>query len=252
MIKITFYSAGALLLSFLIYMSLAPVMEIRHTNQRIQMDSIPAKLLPPELSVLNRELAFKHALLELSQEDSMGLIVNLNDSTIGISIHGVLLYYSKINSLSIDPWLITLPDLLYLYKFSRPVLITSHRSTIIKEPIVVREAPKDPVEAAINAYLPDTLIQNPAFLQFDLENNIRVLIEQEMTTSWLDRKTRFAFFNSLFTDNIKVNLKHFITWRGPVYRPEIRISLPADDMRAIYRALPAKTSAIIYLNKAAS
>lgn len=233
-------------------MSLAPMVEIRQTSRHIQMDSVPRKQLPSEVSALNRELTFKQALLELSQEDSIGLIVNLNDSTIGISIHGVVLHSTKTNSLHIDPWLTRLPDALYLDKFSRPVTISSHRSTIIKEPIVVREAPKDPLEAAVNAYQPDTLIQNPAFLQFDMETNVRLLIEQDMTTTWLDRKTRFAFFNALYMGNLKVNLKHFFTWRGPAYTPEIRMALPADDMRAIYRALPSKTSVVIYLNRAST
>ncbi len=100
---------------------------------------------------------------KLSEKDSIQLIVNLRDSIIGLSIKGVIIHKTQINNYKVDPLLNKLPVLEYVKLFSEPLQVKSQYATIVKEPIVVRNAPKDTAEATLNAYEPDTLIQNPAF-----------------------------------------------------------------------------------------
>jgi hypothetical protein len=108
----------------------------------------------------------------------------------------------------------------------------------VKEPVVVRQAPKDTLEAVQNAWKPDTLIQNTAFLLLKLDHDIDLIFEQEEIISLHDKWQRFIFFNNQRLRYIIDAISGFIRFKKQEYHPGIYIQLPADELRAIYRALP--------------
>lgn len=57
---------------------------------------------------LLKTVGFKKALLEMSTTDSIGLIVNLPDSLVQLSLKGVIIHSSKTTFLKSDPLLIQL------------------------------------------------------------------------------------------------------------------------------------------------
>lgn len=199
----------------------------------------------PEFDSLVREKALREALLKLSLNDSISLVVNLRDSTVNLSIKGVIIHTSKVKFTKVDPLLMKLPAKMYLDLFSNSLKILEEKATIVKEPIVVVQAPKDTIEASRNAYKPDTLIQNPAYLKMKLSYGISLRFDQEKATTWNDKWVRLIFSTDGWSGRIAQRLKNFATFQRQVYKPEIRVKLPVDDLRSIYRALPEEASVVI-------
>ncbi|MCB2208782.1 MAG: hypothetical protein KQH67_10880 [Bacteroidetes bacterium] len=200
----------------------------------------------PMLVPLSRQLAYKKALMHTSENDSINLIVNLNDSAIHLTINGVIIHTTRLQSFDLDPLLWNLPNNVYHKIFSHPMRVIEEYATIVKEPTVVRQAPKNPEEAAINAYQPDTLIQNPAFLRMELDYDIHLVFEQDDNPSWNDKKTRIGFRMKYLIPRIIESLKTFFSFKKQTYSPGMLIKMPVNDLREIYRALPAHARVVIY------
>lgn len=239
-------------IAFIISSGLAPAHKISKIREQVYNDSLfmvkyGEDYKYNEISPLLKEKAYKTSLLELSKQDSIQLAINLPDSLVVLVLKGVEIHSVPVKIEKVDPLLIALTNLEYFHMFSSPVQIINQKSTIIKEPIVVRHAPKDTAEANLNAYKPDTLIQNPAFLQLSLQNGIRIILEQENMAEGKDYWTKRGFYISLAAKKFTGKIVDFVSFKNLEYEPVIKITMPANDIRAIYRALPENSFlALIY------
>ncbi len=241
-----------LLFILLASIALAPMHKMHEFEGLVNTDSLYLEKYDPvfnqpEMRQLVKEKAYKEALLKLAESDSIQLVINLTDSTVNLSIKGVVIHRTKVASFDRDKLLNGMPLIQQAKLFSRPVTVQSQVATIVKEPVVVRQAPKDTLEAALNAWQPDTLIQNPAFLILSLEHGIHVIFEQAANPTLQDKWTRFAFYNRLIIRGSVQAVYRFFTFRKQDYHPAITIKMPVDDLRAIYRALPDHTLVVINL-----
>lgn len=247
--KITLYTLCALVLALVIQIGISPILKLRELEQTAlqspDLQTYTAEYETPVLSALAREKAFKESLLKLPQNDSIHLVINLRDSVLLLTINGVNIHRSALRSFDIDPLLARLSNQTYLGICSSPLYITGQEATIVKEPIVVRQAPKDPVEAALNAYEPDTLVQNPAFLRIGLAHGIRLVIDQEVNATSHDKWVRFKFRTKQWTSDLNRHLLGFFTFQRQLYTPTIRLRLPADELRSVYRALPDQSKVVL-------
>lgn len=247
-------SGSLVLLSVIvIYIGVSPLHRINEFKNIVKNDSIFVKQYNsiynnPDLELLLKDKAYKQALLKLSEQDSIQLIVNLHDSIVSLTIKGVIIHETHINDFTIDPLLKKLPDMEYVKLFSQPLNIHSQWATIVKEPIVVRHAPKDTAEAALNAYQPDTLIQKPAFMNIEADYGIQIRFEQVNNPTFKHKFVKLLFNTKIYSKNIFTNTIRFISFKKSEYSPTIVIKLPADDLRAIYRAFPLKTYVVLYIN----
>lgn len=244
---------GGMLLALVTSLALSPPITLKHINKRVAADSVfihrfDSIYFHPQVSSLTRELAYKEALLKLSGNDSIQMVVNLQDSTVGLSIKGLAIHQTKVKEFKADGFFRKMPLLSELYMVSEPVNVSSQYATIVKEPVVVRHAPKDTAEAASDTWQPDTLIQNPAFFVFILENNIRLYFEQDVNNNLSDKWMRFVFYIRTDLHGFADKLKYLLRFRTPVYQPGIIIKIPADDLRAIYRALPSHPMVVIKIH----
>ena len=219
---------------------------INEINRLVQADSLfvqsyDSSFNDPELSSLLKERTYKQALIKLSENDSIQLIVNLQDSIVALSIKGVIIHETKVEHFDIDHFFERLPQMSYARLFSYPLSVNSQYATIVKEPIVVRNAPKDTLEAALNAYEPDTLMQKPAFLQLKAEYGIHVLFQQE-TNPTLNDKISCLWFRIKILGSEVLDL---IVLKKPSYNSKIIIKIPNDELRSIYRALPTNTFLVL-------
>jgi hypothetical protein len=245
-------SSGVILFIWLSLIALAPVVEINELQEAVYNDSVllmkfDTIYFHPEMNIPVKEKVYREALLKLAENDSIQLVINLDDSTVNLSIKGVIIHQTKIYEFSKDKFFKKI-SLIQEYKlFSRPLLYHSTFATIVKEPVVLRHAPKDTSEAALNAWQPDTLIQNPAFVALSAEHNIRIILEQNENNYLKDKWVRFQFYSCLFFRDKAASLKNLIYLEKQEYRPTITIKLPVDDLRAIYRALPHTTYLVLKL-----
>lgn len=216
--------------------------EAKSRSAYAQMDTLSDV---SELKEPFRERAYTATLKKWSKMDSIYLLVNLRDSAVSLFINGVTIHENKLPTFQLDPVFTSLSNRAYLTYFGQPISILRDTSTIVKEPIVVRQAPKDTIEAALNAYKPDTLYQNPAFWQIELAEGLDLIFVQDADRNAMDAQVRSEFMKALEQRESTSNLIRFFTFKSPYYRPKIIIPLPVGDLRAIYRALPEQESLLL-------
>lgn len=239
-----------LLFLFLIQVAISPLQKMKEYNQLAVSDSLfmagyDSAFDDPELKSLVKDRTYKTALLQLSESDSIQLAINLYDSTANLFINGVLIHRTSIPSFKTDRLLKGMPLKQQIRLLSRPLPVHAQYATIVKEPIVVRHAPKDTLEAALNAWQPDTLIQNPAYCMLSLDFGIRLVLEQEDNPRFRDSWVRFVFYSRLKGEDSLRALVHFLSFRKQEYHPCISIKMPVNDLRAIYRALPGQAYVVL-------
>jgi hypothetical protein len=235
---------------FLITIAIAPLHKIEEYESLVQSDSLFLEKYKdifnqPEMELLVKEKAYKEALLKLSGSDSIQLVINLSDSSVNLSIKGVMIHHTKTGSFKKDRILKEMPLIQQVKLFSQPLAVHSQYATIVKEPVVVRDAPKDTLEAALNAWQPDTLVQQPAYLILVADYGIHVILQQEDNPAIRDKWKRFSFYSRLRMKSTAQAVSAFFTWKKQDYHPVISVRMPADDLRAIYRALPDNTLIVI-------
>ncbi len=248
-------SAGVLLIIMLLFtIGFAPLGRMKEYQNLVNGDSLlmeeyKSAYDDPALGGLLREKVFTAAILELSGSDSIQLAVNLADSVVGLYLKGVKIHEIRVDHFRIDDFLVKAPGRQYVKLFSVPLKVQLQRATIVKEPIVVREAPRDPEEAALNAWEPDTLIQKPAFLKLSLEHGINLVFEQDKNPGLKNKWVRFIFRSRMRAHNLTEYAGNFFTMKRQRYNPSIVIRMPADELRAIYRALPRNAEVVVSYEK---
>jgi hypothetical protein len=237
--------AGLVLFVFAVEMAVSPIYKMKELRDMVRADSLLTEQFPglknnSELKLLLKEKAYKEALLKLSESDSIQLVVNLQDSSVNLSIKGVFIQKTKMNEFHFDKYLRKMPLIQDVKLFSQPLMVYSIFATIVKEPIVVRHAPKDTLEAASNVWQPDTLIQNPAFVFFELEHGIYLILEQDDDSGFYTHWKKFSFFSKLNMKRTVEALTNFVCLRKQQYHnglPEIIKWM--DDVRTFKSYGPA-------------
>jgi len=187
--------------------------------------------------VLNRQKAFYQARIAMASSDSVALSVNLPDSTASLEINGVTVYTTKILSSRMSKVFRKADEYAVTMLFSKPFTIIKDYSSIPKEPVIFKVAPKDTTEYKPDAP-PDT--SKIEYVNFILETRegIRLYVYQSTQGDFLASFHQFLF--DLY-DRIRTSasiVKCMFKFKKPEYKPWIKIRVPIKDARLIYRALP--------------
>jgi hypothetical protein len=195
----------------------------------------------PDLFKIYKEKIYKESLIEQSKQDSMGLVVNLQDSSLTILISGIPVFSTKAKSFNISGIYRNLSPKAYLYYFRKPFVVDSCNATFEKEPITRKEAPKDTLEAASFFAKPDTTLNFRVMSNYYLGYGFKLTIEQTLTDSIEDRKYIINNKLNYFWDSFK----KVMTLKNLEYEPKMIIYVTATDAMVIYRALPQKANIVI-------
>ena len=191
----------------------------------------------PSLQGTMKEITYQEAFISMAQTDSIGLVVNLSDSLMQLSLKGVIIHSAKMKNISTDGFFGAMDICSYQNLFSAPIEITGQKATVEKEPIVVKKAPKSPEEAdsTIVPYSLDTLkAQQIANIELTISAGFKIFIHD--ASAGCEKMSR-----SVATPGeIWKNVKRLIQFKGPEYQPAIHICVDKNDALSIYRALPKK------------
>lgn len=238
------------LMIFLYFIYAAPHKEYQAMQERAYSDSVFIQEFKEYSGTavtdsLFRVKTHKEALLSLSASDSIGLVINLQDSAAILCFRGVAIHTSRIRQIQADEILKDMELAVYCYLFSTSKWAEATYSSVVKEPIIIKQAPKDTIEAANSVYLPDTLKKEPAFITFLLDNQVRLNIEQIERSGDEIRKIQRAYFFRQKYNEFGQNIRNIFSLKNPPYTPKLRIVLTGEDVRTIYRALPHRARIVI-------
>lgn len=199
------------------------------TDQRILTDSTYLKLL--------KNKAFLQSRILMAETDSIYLTINLVDSTANIVISGVIVHSAKMSNVKISKILEAGNEYSILSMLATPFTISNAFSTIKKEPVMIKMAPKDTSEYKPDI-MPDTSITEPVNYILEMKGGVRIYVYQKENEKFSDRISRFSFdINDRLRDTWSA-LKKIAVFKVPEYHPYIKMRLPRTDAKIIFRAIP--------------
>lgn len=196
----------------------------------------------PSLYKTIKEITFNEAFISLAKNDSIGLIINLSEQLLQLSLQGVIIHSAKIETISGDGFFNALDICSYQNLFSSPLKITSQIASVDKEPIVVKKAPKSEAEAtaALSVQATDSIkAQQVADVELNLEPGFKIYI-YDSSKGCQRADNKIGVKGETWT-----NIKRILTFKKIIYQPAIHLCVSNDDAVSIYRALPSKAFAVI-------
>ena len=244
--KIPFIVIISLLAAFMIYHTVMSVMApLRKLNEiRAEYGFVQKEKNPMDERILSdsaylslmKEKAWYQSRVAMAATDSIYMTINLADSTVNLEISGVVVHTTDIKKQRISS-ILKRDEYSVLNMLSVPFVIERDYSTIKKEPLMIKMAPKDTSEYQPDI-IPDTADFEPVNFILVMENGINIYVYQEEKLKFGDGFRRFAFDLRDRLHNTAASLAGSATFRIPEYRPYIRIRLARADAKRIYRALP--------------
>jgi hypothetical protein len=229
----------------------SPEMKVDQLNRAFNDTILPDKLdkaYPesgnPVLFDLYRDKIFLESRLELAKTLSIGLAADLADSILNIEIGGVNLHQTKIIKYKVSRIFKSIDKKAYLGLFSKPLKTNYNWDTFAKEPIVVKKAPRDTIEAAKQASVPDSVKTGPAYVTMLLDYDIQLCLYQDKGSVWAAFR-RFIFTSGRQFRQAGEIIRGAVTFKIPDYKPVIKVYIPKDDLVIIYRALATDARVVI-------
>ncbi|HPJ60897.1 MAG TPA: hypothetical protein P5180_02855 [Bacteroidales bacterium] len=237
--------AGAFLLYYMIMMLISPVRTInsldreygfRQNEKNIINDSI---VTDSTYLSLYRERAFLQARIDMAASDSLCLSLNLPDSSANLDIVGVTVNSTKISGMKVSKILKDRQSYAITSMLSKPLTIENAFSSIPREPLMIKMAPRDTSEYKPDI-IPDTADYEPVNFILELKEGIVIYFYQDERLNPFDGLRCFFFDLGYRFVRTWRDLKNVVILKVPEYNPYIKIRLPREDAKILYRALPEK------------
>jgi hypothetical protein len=199
------------------------------TDESIFSDSTYLKLL--------KEKTLLQSKIVMAESDSIYLMINLTDSTANLEISGVVVHKANIIDFKISSILSKGDENTILSMLAAPFTISGAFSSIKKEPVMIKMAPKDTSEYKPDI-MPDTSITEPVNYILEMTNGIRIYVYQAENDEHEDIVANRIFDLKDRLRNTWGAMKSVAVLEVPEYHPYIKLRLPAADAKIIYRAIP--------------
>jgi len=195
---------------------------------------------------LSKQRSFLQARIMMVESDSVFLTMNLSDSTIHLEINGVSVHSTRIKKLNMSKIIRNGKNYVIASMLARPFTVEKNYSSIEKEPLMIKMAPKDTSEYQPDI-IPDTADVEPVFFIMEMDNDTRFIVYQEEKINPGDGLRLLVFDMSYRIRNTVQALKDVILLRIPDYNPYIKIRIPRSDAKIIFRALPEHGQIGVYI-----
>ena len=248
---IAFFSA--FILYYTIMSLLSPATKIASINNEFGYKQPENKKAAPDARIfsdsafvrLNREKAFYQARILMAETDSISLVLNLPDSLATLEINGATVHKAKITHKRISKIFRKADEYAISSLLSAPFTVRNNFSTIKKEPVMIKMAPKDTSEYKPDI-LPDTTSSEPVNYMMETENGFRLYVYQDTGEKSGGAISRFLFDISDRFKNTWDIIKSIFVLKVPEYHPSIRIRMKKADAKIIFRALPRHGQIVVY------
>jgi hypothetical protein len=236
------------IITFSILSIRSPLEKIKVLNTKFKDESISENLLETlsneDFYRLKKEEAFLKARLLMSENDSINLSIDIPDSIINIEIKGTNIYTVRIKKIQVCKVFDHIDRDALINYLSSPFCILHEKTTILKEPLIVKKAPKDTIEANKNITQPDTIgpkiVEYSFYTDKDLLINIKQVEDLDVISSF-----KYKFDYNLQISNLQ--LKKLVELKIPDYIPWIQLEVDKNEAIALFRALPEHAFISIHL-----
>lgn len=208
-------------------------------------DYNPAIFSDSAFIMVNRERSFYKARIAMASTDSLCLSLNLRDSTAILEINGVSVHVAQIPRIRISKLFNRADEYAITSMLSAPLNIERDISSIEKEPVMLKIAPRDTSEYKPDI-IPDTTIIKAVNYMLEMDGGIRLYVYGTDSK----RGGRLAFFLFDISDRFRNSLdiiRNIFLLKVPEYHPAIKIWMEKSDARIIYRGLPRSGQVAVHI-----
>lgn len=223
-------------------------------NPEALSDSTPAEILTDrrelaqKMAEMEIDQAFLLTRLELAKNDSIGLVIDLTDSTAKLEVKGVPIRRCKILRYRQSDLARRLRAQGRLHHWlAAPFMLQKQLATLPKAPIRIKEAPKDTIEAAESKGEDLPIEQNDAEFTLQFDRNLTLSVEQTQPPSFAGRMRKLWYDWRRNFDEAQEAVTALVHLQLPQHRMWIEIELSREDAKAIYRALPTRAALALRL-----
>jgi len=200
-----------------------------------------------EIIQKENEVAFQRNRLALAEKDSIYVVLNVPDSLLILEIKGVTVKKTKLLDIEISNRFALISHENLLPWISEPFTLESDLSTIPKSPIVVKQAPKDTIEAARMSTKPAPPDSTNVFYTLYFNRNLVLEIEQADPLE-VGATEKVETYRKIKREESTRSV--FQMLRNPQQTDQpmmIKLLISESEARAIYRAVPTKTHLVLKL-----
>ncbi len=198
-----------------------------------------------KLFELRKREVLLHSRLELANEDSMYLVLDLINNTAVLEMKGVSLHESKILESSVSNSIKMYHTEALLNWMAEPFMLKHVEATIPKIEYVEKIAPKDTIEANKVAVEPAPAKLGDVYIVMDFDRNLRLVISQSEKPDDEGKKVISAMRRKYQEMEVRRSLQSLIKFNREPAMPQISIVIPKSDATIFYKALPVRPKMII-------
>jgi len=196
---------------------------------------------------LRKKEVLLHSRLELANEDSMYLILDLMNNTAVLEMKGISLHECKILKSKISNSIKMYHTEALLNWMAEPFTVKHIDATIPKIVFVEKIAPKDTIEAAKVVVEPTAKRLGDVFIVMDFDRNLRLVISQQEKPDEEGEKVIDALRKKYSDIEIRRSILSLTKFNRQPAMPQIDIVLPKSDATILYKALPLNPKMILQL-----
>ena len=196
---------------------------------------------------MENERAFQKNRLDLAEKDSIYMILNLPDSLLILEIKGVTVKKAKILEAEISNRFALISHENLLPWVSEPFTLERDLSTIPKSPIVIKQAPKDTIEAAKMSSKPAPPDSTNVFYTLYFDRNLILEIEQADPLE-AGATEKVQTYRSVKRKELTRSAFQMLKNPQQTDQPMmIKLVISEIEAKAIYRAVPTKSHLVLKL-----
>jgi hypothetical protein len=221
----------------------------RQTNRSVPVIRPPDRESAKKMVILLAEEAYLNSFYKLSQQDSIALSIDLQDSLVNIVIKGVPVRKAHLKHFRKSFAIRHFKAQDSLYNWLYPPFIVEHEfATISKSPIRILKAPKDSNEARVYAQEETKPIEEKD-VHFTLQCSRGLIVRFEQTQGidvegW---REKWKFEMEQIFEQARLTLKALSRGELPQDQLWIELTVNPEDAKALFRALPKKAGIALRL-----
>ena len=184
-------------------------------------------------------------LYNLASEDSSYLLLDLVKKVATLHMKGIPLHDSQLENVWISNSIKMFHSEALLRWLSQPFVVKNVVGTIERVQFLVKNAPKDTIEANKAEAIPAPRRTEDVFLVMNFERNLQLIIQQSELSEGDDKARIDSLKSVLVRSETEKSIKALTNLKRDAMVPKIIVTMTKMDAITLYRALPQKLKMVI-------
>lgn len=184
-------------------------------------------------------------LYNLASEDSSYLLLDLVKKVATLHMKGIPLHDSPLENVWISNSIQKFHSEALLRWLAQPFVVKNVVGTIERVQFLVKNAPKDTIEANKAEAIPAPRRTEDVFLVMNFERNLQLIIQQSELSEGDDKARIDSLKSELVKLETEKSIKALTNLKRDAMVPKIIVTMTKMDAITLYRALPQKLKMVI-------